>query len=222
MTRYLTCALILSVRVAAAAAQDSPGAVYATAGVSFPRQAALQASSPPPFAAPGGDTIGWLVGGGVVVAQHFSFEVELSRTGTMHARQEGRHNTSEVSSRRDWFVSFGLKTHLGRPSTFRVEPIAGLVLVGDEGTFSSFTGSYRGYYPVDWVPGILFGVDFRIGGRRLAISPGLRFAFTGVPMGTQCVIGFSGAPLCDDGAQRWQSYHPRWTQRPAVALRVNF
>ena len=82
--RYLACALIVSAGVQSAAAQPSPGDVYATAGVTFPRQAALDPGSAPPFPAPGGNTVGWLVGGGVVLPSQLALEVELSRTGTMH------------------------------------------------------------------------------------------------------------------------------------------
>ena len=218
--RYVTCVLIVIVWVEAAAAQES--SVYVAAGVSFPHQAALEAGSPPPFAAPGGDTIGWLVGGGVFLTSPLSLEIEASRTGVMRASQAGRHNTSQVSTRRDWFLSFALKTHLGRASAFRVEPVAGIVFVGDEGTYSSFSGESHGYFPLDWVPGLMFGVDFRIGGDRLALTPGLRFAFTGVPTGEVCDFGYSGTPLCREDAERWRYHHPRWTQRPSVALRVNF
>ena len=73
----------------------------------------------------------------------------------MRARQAGRHDTSEVSTRRDWFVSFGLKAHL--PSVVRIEPVAGIVLVANEGTFSSFSGESSGYFPLAWNPGIMFG-----------------------------------------------------------------
>ena len=74
----------------------------------------------------------------------------------MRASQAGRHDTSEVSTRRDWFVSFGLKAHV--PSVVRIEPVAGIVLVGNEGTFSSFSGESSGYFPLAWNPGIVFGV----------------------------------------------------------------
>jgi hypothetical protein len=127
-----------------------------------------------------------------------------------------------VSSRRDWFLSFALKAHPRRRSKFHAEPVAGLVLVGDEGTFSSFSGDSRGYFSLDWVPGLVFGVDFHIGGRRLAFTPGLRFAFTGVPTGAQCQVNSSGSPVCQEGVERWEWYHPRWTHRPSAALRVNF
>ena len=222
--RYLTCVLILGAWVEAAAAQQSPGDVYATAGVAVPHQAALDPGSAPPFPAPGGTTVGWLVGGGVVLPSELALEVELSRTGTMHSRHQGRHDTGEVATRRDWFLSLGLKRYVGR-SRFRIEPIAGVVLVGDEGTYEHLFRSVfssRGYYPLDWVPGVMFGLDFRIGGRRVAVTPGLRFAFTGIPTGRDCVIILSGEPLCREDAERWQYKHPQWTQRPSVALRVNF
>jgi len=221
--RYLACALILSAGVRTAAAQQSPGDIYATAGVSFPHQAALDPGSAPPFPAPGGNTVGWLVGGGVLLPSHLALEAELSRTGTMHSSHRGRHDTGEIATRRDWFVSFGLKTLLG-PSQFRVEPIAGIVFVGDEGTYEHTLGpsSSRGYYPLDWVPGVMFGVDFRIGGRRVAFTPGVRFTYSAIPTGEDCVITFSGQPNCRDDAERWRYLYPQWTRRPSVALRVDF
>ena len=217
--RYVMCALMMSATLEAAA-QESQGAVYVAAGVTFPHQAALEAGSPPPFAAPGGNTVGWLVGGGVFLSPRLSIEVEASRTGVMRTSQAGRHNTSEVSTRRDWLVFFGLKAHL--PSAVRIEPVAGIALVGNEGTFSSFSGESRGYFPLAWNPGIVFGADFRIGGRHLAFVPGFRFVFTGVPKGTQCFIGFSGEPLCSEEVPRWEFHYPRWTHRPSVALGVHF
>ena len=223
--RYLICALIVTAWAETAAAQQSTGDVYVTAGVSFPHQAELDPGSAPPFPAPGGNTVGWLVGGGVVLPSQFSLETELSRTGTMHRSLRGRHDTSEIATRRDWFLSFGLKRYFRLQPTFHIEPIAGIVFVGDEGTYESAPGPRavsRGYYPLDWVPGVMFGVDFRIGGRHVAFSPGFRFAFAGVPTGEDCFITFSGEPECREGAERWKYLHPQWTRRPSVALRVDF
>ena len=218
------CALIVSVWVDAAAAQQSAGDPYAIAGVSFPHQAALDPGSAPPFPAPGGTTVGWLVGGGIALPAELSLEVELSRTGTMHSSHRGRHDTREVGTRRDWFLSFGLKRHYRRSSTFRLEPIGGIVLLGDEGTYEASLGSssYRGYYPLDWVLGVMVGLDLRVGGSRVAITPGFRLAFTGVPTGRDCFITRSSEADCREGAQRWKYLHPQWTQRPSVALRVAF
>ena len=139
----------------------------------------------------------------------------------MRSQQEGRHNTSEVATRQDWFVTVGLKAHFRPLSNVGIEPVAGAVLVGNEGTFSSFSGDDRGYFPLAWTPGLMFGVDLRIGGRRVAVVPGVRFAFTGAPNGERCVIGFSGQPLCGEG-DRWDYYYPQWTQRPSLSLRVKF
>jgi hypothetical protein len=223
--RYLSCALIVFACADAAVAQHAAGDVYAIGGVTFPHQAELEPGSPPPFPAPAGNTIGWLAGGGVYLAPHVALEGDVSRTGTMHSSFSGRHDTTEIGTRRDWFLSLGVKTPFG-PSVFRVEPIAGVVLVGDEGTYERTLGpppGYRGYYPLAWVAGAMFGVDFRIGGRRVAVTPGLRFAFSGVPTGQDCAISnLSGQAECFEDAERWEFLHPRWTTRPSIALRVDF
>jgi hypothetical protein len=223
--RYLACAIIVLAWADPANAEQSTGDIYAAAGVSFPYQAELDPSSPPPFPPPGGMTVGWLAGAGVFLPSAFSLEVEVSRTGTMTSSHTGRHDTGQSATRRDWFVSIGLKKHFGLRSGFGVEPIAGLALAGDEGTYEATFRSafaYRGYYPVDWVTGVMLGVDFRIGGGRLAFTPGLRFAFTDVPTGEDCLVLPSGGAECRDVAERWQFDHPRWTLRPAAALRVVF
>jgi hypothetical protein len=227
--RCLACAIIVLAWADSTHAQQSAGDIYTTAGVAFPCQAALDPASAPPFPAPGGMTVGWLAGGGVFLPAGFSLEGELSRTGTMTSSHDGRHYTGQSATRRDWFLSVGLKRHFDLRSTFGVEPIVGLVLVGDQGTYENTHGSafgtenrYSGYYPIDWVHGVMFGVDFRIGGRRLAFTPGLRFAFTNVPTGQDCVVLSSGGAECRDDAERWKYRHPRWTLRPAAALRVVF
>ena len=216
----LVCALCMSHGMAAA--QDPPGRVYVSGGVSSTYQEPLVASSAPPFAAPGGRTSSLLVGGGVFVSPRLSIDAELWRTGVMRSRQAGRHNTSEIATRQDWFVAVGLKAHVRRFSVFRVEPVAGIVFVGDKGTVSSFSGDARGYYPLAWNPGVMFGVDVRIGGRRVAIVPGIRFALTGVPHGDACTLGYSGQPICEDDQPRWEYLYPKWTNRPSLAIGVTF
>jgi hypothetical protein len=223
--RYVACALIVIACGDTAAARQSAGDVYAIGGVTFFHQASLDPGSAPPFPAPGGDTVGWLVGGGVALPSRLAIEAEVSRTGTMHSSHTGRHDTSEVATRRDWFLSLGMKRSFGPSAAVRLEPIAGVVLLGDEGTYEATLGSsgYRGYYPLDWVPGVMFGVDLRIGGRQIAFTPGVRFAFTGVPTGRDCLISNrSGQAECFEDAQRWMFLHPQWTRRPSVAVRVDF
>lgn len=219
ITFFMLCAVMMNASLSAA--QDPPGAVYVSGGVSLFHQAAIMAGSPPPFAAPGGTTVGAVFAGGVFLPRNLSLEADVSRTGVMRSRQEGRHNTSEVATRQDWFVNVGLKAHIRPLSYVGIEPVAGIVLIGTEGTFSSFSGDSRGYFPLAWTPGLMFGVDFRIGGRRVAVVPGVRFAFAGVPNGERCLIGYSGQPLCGED-ERWDYYYPQWTQRPSLSLRVNF
>jgi len=212
------------------AAAQSPGDVYVLPGVAFPHQAELGPGSAPPFPAPGGETVGWLVGGGMFLTSRLSIEIEASRTGTMESSHTGRHNIDQSATRRDWFLSAGLKRHFG-PSAFRIQPIAGIVLVGDEGTYENTYRSFfanvaatviRGYYPTDWVPGVMLGVDFHVGSRRLALTPGFRLAFTGVPTGVDCFFDQSSNPECREGAERWSYLHPQWTRRPSIALKVAF
>jgi hypothetical protein len=220
-------------------AQQRVGSVYATAGVSFPRQAAPDPDlTRPPFSAPGGSTVGWLVGGGVFVSPGLSLEGEFSSTGLMKSQQSGR-GFMESSERRDRFVSVGLKAHLPLlGSVIAVEPIGGLVLVHGRVSYEDFrvqarpsgTGvitelvpSGRGHVDLDWNPGLMFGGDVRIGGQRFAVVAGLRFAFTDVPEGSNCVIGFAGDEICSDREEVYfPGYYPRWTQRPSVSLAVNF
>lgn len=220
--RVLICVALLAI-THEAAAQNERGSAYVTGGLFFPHQASLDAPTAPPFATPGGSTASWLVGGGVFLSPQLSVEAELSRTGVMRASETaGRHDTSEAGTRQDWFVTFALKAHHSLTTNVRVEPVGGLALVGSEATFSSSSsGSSSGYYPLAWRPGVMFGADFRIGGPRFALVPGLRFAFAGTPEGPRCTPGPSGEPSCG-AAKKWQYVYPNWTQRPSLALAVSF
>jgi hypothetical protein len=204
--RFVTCILLLMSAAAAAAAQESAGAVYVKAGMSFLYQAPQEAPSAPPFAAPGGMTVGWLVGGGVFLSRAISAEFDFARTGVMTSPpQRGRHNTSEIGSRRDAFVSFGVKGHFPLGSSLRVEPTAGLWLIRGEGSVSTISGGARQSLGPRWRPGLMFGADLRmISGRHLAFLPGLRLAVSGAPFAT------------------WRHHYPKWTLRPSLAVAVGF
>jgi hypothetical protein len=235
MRCLIACCVLMSLAPEALAQDD---AVYINAGVSFPHQAEPDPGlTRPPFSAPGGSSVGWLVGAGVFVSPRLSIEGELSRTGAMTSEQEGR-GFVEKGERRDWFVSVGLKGHVPLGSALTVEPVGGIVFVRGDVTFEGFRFQTRfsggqavtevvptgnGYVELDWNPGLMFGVDVRIGGQRLAFVPGVRFAFTGVPDGSTCVIGFAGDPICSESGEPYlPGFYPRWTQRPSVALAVNF
>jgi hypothetical protein len=231
------CLLACGVLVLAAdvAAQDR-GAVYVNAGGSFPHQAAPGGGTKPPFAAPGGNTIGWLVGGGVFLSPKMSIEGELSSTGVMKSTQSGR-DFVEVASRRDRFVSLGVKGHVPSRTGVRVEPVGGIVLTLP-GDASMDTSQYRptpsgpqlvsstiGYADLARHLGFMFGADVRIGGRHLALVPGVRIAYTNVTHGTSYVRGFSGdlINLGDrDMSSIFDGGYPKWTQRATLSLNMDF
>jgi hypothetical protein len=218
-------------------AQDRAGSVYVSAGASVPHQAEPGGVTVPPFAAAGGSTVRWLVGGGVFVSPRLSIEGDVSGTGVMESTQSGR-GFEESSERRERVVSLGLKHHLPLGSVVRVAPVAGVVLVDGRVSFQgsrfvtrpSGTGfitervpTEQGHVDFDWNVGVMFGVDVRIGGERFAIVPGVRLAFTGVPDGSRCVIGFAGDTICSPREKAYFSgYYPRWTERPSVSLAVSF
>jgi hypothetical protein len=238
VTRRVALCILFMCLATDGSAQDPVGSVYAIAGVSFPHQAAPDPGlTRPPFSAPGGSTIGWLVGGGVFVSPGLSLEGEFSTTGLMKSEQSGR-GFRESSERRARFISVGLKAHLPLGSVIAVAPIGGLVLVhGDvpyedfrvqtrpsgTGVITELVPSGRGHVDLDWNLGLMFGGDVRIGGQRFAVVAGLRFAFTDVPEGSNCVIAFAGDEICSERQEVYfPGYYPRWTQRPSVSLAVNF
>jgi hypothetical protein len=209
--------------VADAFAQEDRGSVYLNAGGAFPHQAAPGGGTKPPFSAPGGNTIGWLVSGGVFVSPRVSIEGELSSTGVMKSTQSGR-GFVQVGERRDRFVSLGVKGHVPLRTAVRVEPVGGMVFIlpGDV----TLTGSQPGYADLASSLGFMFGADLRIGGRHLAVVPGLRIAYTNVTRGTRYVTAFSGdliSPLGDqDISNIFGGGYPKWTQRASLSLGMNF
>ena len=208
MCRVVTCVLLLmSGTVAGASAQQSPGAVYVKGGVSLPYQLAKRTSSPPPFDAPAGATGSWLLGGGVFLARALSAEFEVSRTGVMTSRQTGRHNTSESGWRQERFVSFGVKIHFAAGPWLRLEPTAGLVRIRTNEAASSTVAAQQRpeWFPAMWHSGVMVGADLRIGGRHVALVPGLRVYQSTKP-----------------DATRWDYNYPRMTVRPSLAIAAGF
>ena len=165
-----------------------------------------------------------------------SIEGELSSTGLMTSMQSGR-DFVEVASRRDRFVSLGVKGHVPSRTGVRVEPVGGVVLTLHEDA-SVDTSQYRptpsgrelvsstiGYADLAWHLGFMFGADLRIGGRHLAFVPGVRIAYTNVTHGTSYVRGFSG-DLVNLGDRDMSSIfgggYPKWTQRATLSLSMSF
>jgi len=222
-------------------AQEEVGSVYVAAGISFPNQLPKESGSPPPFSAPAGATVGWSIGAGIFVHPRISLEGELSTTGVMRRDEGGRHDLRAVAQRKDRFVSLAVKGHLEVRSAVRVEPLGGLVFVREQASGESFTyrvspdfssrevssSSEWNVEPEwEWRPGVMFGVDLRIGGRHVAFVPGLRATFATVqPESRICTVSrppYSPDPRCQRGSPFQYDYYPRWTYRPALSLGLSF
>jgi hypothetical protein len=82
-----------------------------------------------------------------------------------------------------------------------------------------------GYADLAWHLGFMFGADLRVGGRHLALVPGVRIAYTNVTHGTSYVRGFSG-DLINLGDRDMSSIfgggYPKWTQRATLSLSMSF
>lgn len=220
---------------AAATAQEHAGSVYVAAGVSFPHQAGPQGGKSS-FSAPGGNTVGWLVGGGVFVSPRVSIEGEISSTGVMTSTQSSRGSVFD-GDRCDRFISLAVKGHLPLRRAVRLEPVGGIVLI-EPADPSILYSRYEGpllnrlvpsvKYKVDLASsvGFLFGGDLRIGGRHLAFVPALRIAYTGVShgvaQGCDPVRGTCGTAIDSKISSIYPSGYPKWTQRPSLSLAVNF
>ena len=214
MRAALACAVLLCA-AGPSQAQEQPGSVYVSGGVSFPSQPPKQAGSPPPFAAPGGSTVGWSIGAGVHMQPRVSIEGQISTTGVMSSNVLGRHELRAAAQRQDRFFSVGVKGHLQVHSAVRVEPVGGVVFIREEASGEDFryrltsTGlvldsSTKWSDPPEWTTGLMMGVDLRIGGRHVAFLPGLRATFAGAT------------------GRFYPDLYPRWTYRPALAVGVNF
>jgi hypothetical protein len=207
MLRFGTCVLLVIGAVAGALAQESAGAVYIKGGVSFPFQPSLRSSAPPPFGAPAGGTVSWLLGGGVFLFRAISAEFDVSRTGLMTSSQIGRHNINESGWRQDRLASFGMKVHIPVGPSLRVEPTGGLVLIRTkEASSPSLIVDQR----PTWSPemshlGLMVGADLRFGWRHVAFLPGVRVYLSGEP-----------------DATRWEFNYPGWTLRPSLAITAGF
>jgi hypothetical protein len=215
---------------ATAFAQERPGSVYATGGIDLSHQAGPSGESPQTYVtAPGGNTRGWFIGGGVFVASAMSVEFELSSTGVMAARQPSRYGMTFNEERRDRFVSLAARFHLPQVARFRIEPVVGMVVTNPEAWSQTEYYMYwqtpqqllvegpRLQHRLDTKLGLTFGCDVRIGGGHVALLPSFRMSDTGVSHG-----------FYDDSSDHreieaiYPGGYPKWTLRSGVAVRVDF
>lgn len=223
------CAMVCA--GASASAQYRTGSMYAMAGIGLFQQDGPSGESPQTYVtAPGGKTRGWMVGGGVFVANFVSLEAEFSRTGVMRSRQPSRYGMTFNEERRDQFVSFAGRFHFPAMGAFRVEPIVGIVITKPQA--SSQTDYYmfwltpqqrlvigpRLEHRLDAHLGVTFGCDVRVGGRRVGLLPSFRVSDTRISH------GFYDDSTADRSeiSSIYPGGYPKWTMRAGVGVRVDF
>ena len=139
----------------------------------------------------------------------------------MRSRQQGRSGSIVLGERRARFVSMSVKGRYAAGRSVLLEPLAGVLFAkGNES--SVYQGSnLPETLALSWHPGLTFGIDVPVGSARVAVVPGIRFAFTGIPGGEACLTGFAGQLICQDRERAYYPGHyPRWTQRPSISLRL--
>lgn len=228
MLRTLAVIAVLLVETVPASAQDA-GSLYMFAGAGVAHQEGPSGDMSVTYvAAPGGTSGSWLVGGGVHVAEVISVEGEWSTTGWMTSTQPSRYGMTFNEERRDRFVSVLARFTVPRGATFRVEPVAGVVVTKPE-AWSQVDYHHIGVptgirergpkvqHRLDTHVGITMGCDARIGGRRLALQPYFRFSDTGVSAGR-----YDAAADSREIGAIYPGGYPKWTLRVGAALRVDF
>lgn len=166
-------------------AQSAEPRGYLFGGVSVPRQQGVTTDESRTYlAAPGGWSIGFLVGGGARLTNLLSLEAEWHRTGIMEAIEPSRYFITYSARRRDTILSVGARVHLRFSRRLAVEPVGLFEFVGEQSWLAQRrespglppAGNLSDYSPyVDsWGKGLAGGVDLRVGGRHVAALPGVR------------------------------------------------
>jgi hypothetical protein len=216
----LAAAMVLVCGAAGASAQERPGAVYISGGVTAAHQDGAEDGDGQIYVtAPGGTAAGWSAGGGVFVARHVSIEGEWSWSGTLTAREPSRYFVTYIEERRDRSLGALVRFHITPGAAVDIEPVAGVAVVAHDRW--STTETSRSWLPpgqdvevgtriqYDTVTGAAFvgGVDVRFGGGRFAVVPGFRVR--AVSRGEDLVAYYPGG-------------FPRWTIGGGVSARVVF
>ncbi len=202
---------------APALAQERPWSFYAGASVTSPYQRGERGDISTIYvAAPGGWTVGWAATAGLFVSRRVSVEVELSATGVMTATERSRYDMTFFEERRDKALSVNARLHVRPGRHLDVEPVVGfLVVTGEQWTKTQYAHPWAPTYTservhnvMNAVAGFSVGVDWRIGGRHLALVPSFRWQ-----------VIYRG----DVGENRYpDSGLPVSTLRPAIGIRYDF
>ena len=177
--------------------------------------------------APGGTTLGWLVGGGVGIGRRASVAVEYSSTGTMTATEPSRYFTTFQETRRDRFLIVGVRYVMPASRVLAFEPMAGLAITFTEASSQAIYTDPFSPRPAgpkvthDLNPGVgpAFGCDVRVGGGRVAVVPGFRIIRSAISSGRYDDIN---SPGDREISSIYPGGYPEWTTRASVAVRVAF
>jgi hypothetical protein len=215
--------LVLSIGLsltAGARAEERTHPWFVMAGLTLPQPVGQGETSSGVYSfAPGGRTLGGLLGAGRFVAHRVSVELELSTTGVMSEREGLRYFTTITEERQDRVATLAIRVHLRRDHGIGLEPVAGMVLVQrrawsqreylsgvDLSRPPTIEPREREDLPL--AAGWMVGLEVRLGTARVALVPSLRVQAAGT--NDDPVSHYDGAGI------------PLWTFRPGVTLRVAF
>ncbi|MGC4082550.1 MAG: hypothetical protein QM736_10680 [Vicinamibacterales bacterium] len=183
-------AALLLAAAASAQGQDDSGSIEG--GLGFAWQDGPSGTHATTYVtAPGGRTLGWVVGASARVAPRLSVAAELSSTGMMRATEPSRYFTTYEEERRDRVLSLVLRPSIPLRRWLAIEPSAG-VAVTFAGAWSRAVRTDplalvapdpRIQHRLDRGVGLALGVDARLGSGRLALVPAWRLLGTGIDSG---------------------------------------
>lgn len=200
-------------------AQSAESRGYVFAGLSVPFQQGVTTDEYRTYlAAPGGWSVGILVGGGARVTDFFSVEGALHRTGVMEAIEPSRYFITYSAERRDTIIAMGARVHLHISKRVALEPVGSLEFVREEswlaqrrdvmpGSPSDGDLSQHSPFVNSWGRGLAGGMDVRFGRGHLAALPGVR------------VHRFWRG---EDAVSTWPGGRSNWGMELVMAARVDF
>lgn len=228
--RHTWCSALSLVLVTAtpALAQSGPVAGFVEGGVQLFYQSGPSGTVTETYVtAPGGNTIGWSLAGGIAVGRRASIVAEWATTGWMKAVEPSRYFTTYNEARRDRTLTAGVRYAVALGTRVALEPMAGVVLTMEQATSQAiYTDplALRAPGPVvthDLERGLgpVFGVDLACGGGRVAIVPTFRVLRRGISKGRYDAD--QNSPEVEI-ASIYPGGYPEWSTRAGVLGRVRF
>jgi hypothetical protein len=115
-------------------------------------------------------------------------DVAWTRTGIMGSIRAPRPGQTFALDLRDNFVTVGARCRVPAASHVTIEPVAGFVVVVRE-HWSQQQGGYPRIKNVEDEYGVCFGVDARIGSRRVGLVPTFRVYVMNGDVRYMCIQG---------------------------------